>query len=476
MTERNAKSAMVMVGVLGAFLLAGLAYARPDYFTSPLYLGGLLLLEFSLAAVWFYRKLFFLLVIVSFLFAGVDLPVGSSWNIARWMVLGLGALAGSVIVLKERRYKFGMFHVLALFAVLAALVSAAVSRYTVLSLLKVLSLALLFLYAATGARLAVAGRENKFFSGLLIACEVFVAGVALSYLLGRELMGNPNSLGAVMGVAAAPILLWGTLLPQETSTRRRRLLFFLISMYLTFASHARASMLAAFVSCAVLCIASHRYRLLAQGIGVIAILFATAAIFQPEAVSRTVASATSSVLFKGKDSSLGLLSSRTSPWQDSMDAIREHFWFGSGFGTSDTGHGTDEAFGTFSTLSTTTAEHGSSYFAITVWVGVLGVLPFLLLLGSLLRKAARTVFWLWKTGNPSHGAVPLAMVIIAGMIHAVFEDWLFAAGYYLCVFYWSMAFVFVDQALSLTIPSSQSIFGWNTRGMRQDLSVATPVR
>ena len=90
--------------------------------------------------------------------------------------------------------------------------------------------------------------------------------------------------------------------------------------------------------------------------------------------------------------------------------------------------------------------------------------------------AARTVFWLWKTGNPSHGAVPLAMVIIAGTIHAVFEDWLFAAGYYLCVFYWSMAFVFVDQAMSLPVPSSQSMFWWNAREMRQDLSVATPVR
>jgi hypothetical protein len=36
------------------------------------------------------------------------------------------------------------------------------------------------------------------------------------------------------------------------------------------------------------------------------------------------------------------------------------------------------------------------------------------------------------------------MVMIAGLIHAGFEDWLFAVGYYLCVFFWSLAFVLID--------------------------------
>ena len=107
---------------------------------------------------------------------------------------------------------------LALFAVLAALVSAAVSRYTSLSFSKVLSLFLLFIVRgdwSDGSRSA--GRENRFFSGLLTGCEVFVAAIAATYFVGMEVMGNPNSLGAVMGVAAAPILLWGTLLEQQGS-------------------------------------------------------------------------------------------------------------------------------------------------------------------------------------------------------------------------------------------------------------------
>jgi hypothetical protein len=30
------------------------------------------------------------------------------------------------------------------------------------------------------------------------------------------------------------------------------------------------------------------------------------------------------------------------------------------------------------------------------------------------------------------------------LVHAAFEDWLFAVGYYLCVFFWSLAFIMVD--------------------------------
>ena len=64
---------------------------------------------------------------------------------------------------------FSTFHLVAVFCVLAALVSAAVSSFPMLSFLKALSLLLLFLYASTGARLALAGREEKFFPRLLVA-------------------------------------------------------------------------------------------------------------------------------------------------------------------------------------------------------------------------------------------------------------------------------------------------------------------
>ena len=35
-----------------------------------------------------YRQVFFPLVLLAFLFAGTNLPVGSVWTIARWVILG----------------------------------------------------------------------------------------------------------------------------------------------------------------------------------------------------------------------------------------------------------------------------------------------------------------------------------------------------------------------------------------------------
>ena len=474
MTERIPKSILTAAVVMGMIVLVYLAYLRPAYFTSRTYLGGLLLCELLTAAVWMYRRVFFALVVVSFLLAGVSLPVGSAWAMVRWVVLGVGAMVGCAMVLKEQRCHFGLFHALAFFAVLSALVSAAVSRYTFLALSKALSLFLLFAYASTGARLAVTGRESRFFSGLIIGCEVLVGALAAFYFLGIEVMGNPNSLGAVMGVAAAPILLWAVLISKERFANHRRLALFAISMYLTFSSHARASIVAAFLSCGLLCLVLRKYRMLAQGLAVMAIFIAASAIFRPEAFSRAVSSFNSSIVYKGRDPSQGILSSRQSPWQEAIDSIRSHFWFGTGFGTADNGQDATAKLAKFSSTAETSAELGSSYLAITTWVGMLGVLPFFWLVFVLLRKVVQTIRWMVKTGNASHAAVPLAMVMLAGMIHAALEDWMFAPGYYLCVFYWSMAFVFMDYAPSPVPAFSRLAFSPPAKTVRQSMGEVTP--
>ncbi len=475
MSKPLPNSILVAAVVLGPLVLALFAYSRPGYFNQT-YLGGLLLFECLAASVWLYRRIFFALVIVAFLFAGVELPVGSLWTAARWAILGVGALVGSAIMLRDRKYRIGWFHVLAMFTVLAALVSAAVSRYSSLSFLKVLSLLTLFIYAGTGARVAVTGRENRFFAGLLTGCEFFVGAVGAAYFAGIEVMGNPNSLGAVMGVAGAPILLWGIFVSEETFPRRRRIALFAVALYLTFVSHARASMAAAFICCVLLCVALRKYRMLMNGVIVIAIIVAGAAIFQPEEFSNTVTALTDTVIFKGKDPSEGLLGSRLSPWQAAVDSIHNHFWFGTGFGTSDNGQDATEDVGKFSTLVAASSEHGSSYLAIITWVGMVGVLPFVLLMVTLSRKVVETVVWMRRTGNAYHPAVPLAMVVFAGMLHAALEDWLFAPGYYLCVFYWSVAFIFVDYVPALATSDSRSVLFSRARAIQPALGDVAPSR
>lgn len=469
MTERIPKKLLWGGAAALPPMLAFIAYLRPGYFTSQMYIGAILLLEFLVFALWNYRKVFFTVVLLAFLFAGTGAPGGGIWNVGRWVFLAVGAWAGILLILKERRYHFGLFHAVAALAGLAALISAAESRFPTFALLRAVSVLLLFLYAATGARLAVNGREDRFFPAFIIGIEIFVAAVAGLYAVGYEFMGNPNSLGAVMGVVAAPLLLWGAFVADKRSVQTRRVALFAICMYLVFHSHARAGIAAAMGSSVLLCLGMRKYAFLTRGLAILVTIIAAVAIFQPQTFSEKVSSATSTFMFKGKDPNLGIFASRETPWQTAMDSIRAHFWFGTGFGTTDQGQDATEQVGQFTTTSAVSSEHGSSYLAILAWVGVLGVVPFFFLLFLLSAQVARTVAWLFKTGIGAHPAVPLAMVILAGLVHAGFEDWMFACGYYLSVLFWSVAFILVDISPSATIlPSS---FSWRLSRAPQPLGV-----
>jgi len=196
-----------------------------------------------------------------------------------------------------------------------------------------------------------------------------------------------------------------------------------------------------------MCFALRKFKAFTQGLGAILILVAAYALIQPAAFSNSIAGLTSSVVYKGHDPTHGVLASRESPWQAAVESITSNFWFGTGFGTANNnGQNTTERKDQFSTSHGVTTENGSSYLAIVEWVGMLGILPFLFVVFAIAAKSFRTVRWMLITGNPSHPAVPLAMVMVAGLIHAAFEDWMFAPGYYLCVFFWSLAFVLVDVA------------------------------
>lgn len=455
--NRINKNLLAGAAAVGVVLMAYLVYSRPGYLTSKVYLGGVLLLELLAVSVFLYQRIFFPVTLLSFLLAGVDLPVGPGWTTARWLFLGVGAWVGSIMVLKQRVFRFGFFHAVAFFTVMAAFISAAVSSYPEIAFLKSCSLLLLFVYGATGVRIAVMGRESRFFEGLLVGCEIFVAATMAFHLIGIEAMGNPNSLGAVMGVVAAPILLWGLLLDEKPRVRQRRLVIYVLCLYLLFSSYSRAGLSAAVLSTAILTVGLRRYKALAQGIAVFLVVVSAVALLAPEVFSRHIESFENRIVYKGGGRDQGILASRASPWQSAVDTIRNHFWFGTGFGTGDNGTDATEHLGRLASSADIDIEHGSSYLAIAAWVGVLGGVPFAVLLIVLLAIAVRSVFWMVRTMNPCHPAVPLATVILAGLAHACFEDWLFAPGNYLCVFFWSMAFILVDSSPMLALTNAQSV-------------------
>src|SRR3954468_12664697 len=118
-----------------------------------------------------YRSAFFSVLIIVFLLAGTDLPLHGPFLQARWAVLAVAAVVGVAIYLKDATHHFKVFHLVALFCMLSAVVSAFVSQYPAESRLKAASLSLLFLYSLSGARVAVpAIHPERFFHRLLLGC------------------------------------------------------------------------------------------------------------------------------------------------------------------------------------------------------------------------------------------------------------------------------------------------------------------
>ena len=421
------------------------AYHSPYSVASTSTLVVLIGAELLLAAVGFYRKIFFLVVMLSFLWAGAGLPLKEAWGAGRWAVLVCGAVVGFTLWLKESREHFSGIHLIAFFCAVSALTSAAVSAFPRTAFLKASSLLLLFLYAATGARLGILNREWQFPRNLVAACEVLAYVAAVSYFgIHSAVFGNPNSLGAVMGVAVVPLLAWGILDANSKTLRRRRIFAFGLSVFLLVFSRSRAGLFAGVGAGSFLLLNLKSYRLFLRTAMVAIAVLAIIGLWSPESIGRSAGDVSDNVVYKGHRGG-GLFDSRREPWEATLATIREQPFFGGGFGTTQTGAENEKDASSFSTSSGTTREHGNSYLALLEWVGLLGILPFLLLLGGIVLEIRKVGQYMRRTLDGTHPAVPIAMVCLAGFLHSMFEDWLFAVGYYLSVFIWCLAFCLVDM-------------------------------
>jgi O-antigen ligase len=441
----NSLKPLHWVGIgLGAILAMYFAYTHLYYFGSISFLGGILLLEILVAGIWRYDQRFFVLLMVAFLWAGLHVPMQGAWTSGRWVVLVAGAAVGCIAWMKTPRRPFGALHLVAFFCICTAFVSATVSPFLQMASLKALSLLLLFLYCASGIRLAVLGREDRFFHGLLWGTEIAVYVTAICYFgLGESIWGNPNSLGASMSVGVFPVLLWGWFISDVPGVRLRRLAALLLCTYLVFFSGARAGMAAVVLVTLVFCVCLHQYKLLVKTAALLLVLIAVTGVFAPGKLDTKLGDLKDAVLYKGHKEE-GVMGSRRTPWEKSIATIKEHPLFGTGYGTSPTGEDPGLSFGPVRSDAATVREHGSSYMTIAEWVGLLGGLPFVALLAVTVSNLWKVCAWMRRTRDPRHYSIPLAMVVVAGLAHASFEDWLFAVGYYLCVYFWCFAFLLPD--------------------------------
>jgi O-antigen ligase len=444
--------------VLGVTPALYFVYSHLEYFGNVSFLGGILLLEVLIASLWKYDQRFFVLLMIAFLWAGMNVPLEGAWTGGRWVVLFAGAFVGYVVWTRTPRRPFGSLHLIAFFCVCAAFVSATVSPFIQLAFSKALSLLLLFVYCASGARLAVFGREQRFFRGLLWGSEIAVYFTAICYFgLGQSIWGNPNSLGAAMSLGLFPILLWGWLTSDGPAVKLRRLSALLLCTYLVLFSGARAGMASVVSVTLIFCVCLHQYKLLVKMAALVLVLVAVTGMLAPEKLNKSLGDLKDEVLYKGHKEE-GIMGSRRAPWEKSIATIKEHPLFGTGYGTSPTGEDPGFGAGRFSSSAETVGEHGSSYMTIAQWVGLVGGLPFIGLLAVTVSNVWRVCAWMRRTADPRHYSIPLAMVVLSGLVHAGFEDWLLAVGSYLCVFFWVLAFLLADLVpVAVVVPVAGAV-------------------
>jgi len=448
------KAGMYPITVAAAAVLAVLvlfvaAERNPGFFANSTYLGAILALQIALIGLIHFEETFFPLLMGTFLWAGSFLPFYGVGMSLRWLFLGVGALGGFIIWVKSPRAQhFKAFHLVAVFCIVSALISAMVSEVPRTALLKVVSLFLLFLYASAGARLAIAGREQKFLTGLVRACEglVYVSAVC-NFILGYAVFGNPNALGAIIAVGVLPILFWAAIVAETRGLRQRRFFALALCAGLLYSANSRASILGAVVVVVLFTVALRRQRLLLQCAFAVVFFLTVMAVVNPSHVNELFSTLAGRIVYKVEGTHQGVFGSRLSPWNDTISVVKLHPWFGSGFGTSELGEFRPE-IGSSAVYTTegTNREHGNSYLALGEYMGMLGAVPFLILLFLLVRVLSRVYLWIRRTGNPYHPCIPFALVAVSGLVHAFFEDWLFAVGSYLCVFLWVSAFLLMDLA------------------------------
>ena len=473
----NSVKPVKLAGIgLGLIVALYFFYSHLQYFGDVSFLGEILLLEVIIVSLWKYDQRFFVLLIIVFVWAALSVPLKSSWTVGRWAVLSAGAAVGFIVWTKTPRRPFGSIHLIAFFCVSAAFVSATVSPWVQMASLKALSLFLLFTYCASGARLAVLGREERFFRGLILGCELAVYITAICYFgLGESIWGNPNSLGAAMSIGVFPILLWGWLTSDRPGEKFRRLAALLLCTYLVLFSMARAGMVSITLVTLILCVCLRQYKVLVKVAALVLVLVAITGMLDPGALSQRLGDMTEAVLYKGHKEE-GLLGSRKTPWEKTKASIKEHPWFGTGYGTAPTGEDPGFDFGTTASSTQTSREHGSSYMTIAEWVGLLGLFPFVAILAVTMWNVWKVCAWMNRTGDPRHYSIPLAMVVLSGLLHASFEDWLFAVGAYPCVYFWVFAFVLADLVPAAVEVPLASVVSRASRRLPAGLGAVVPNR
>jgi O-antigen ligase len=113
---------------------------------------------------------------------------------------------------------------------------------------------------------------------------------------------------------------------------------------------------------------------------------------------------------------------------------------------------------------------------IAEWVGLLGVVPFVAILAVTASNVWKVCAWMHRTADPRHYSIPLAMVVLSGLVHASFEDWLFAVGSYLSVYFWVFAFLLADFVPAAVVAPVAGVVSRSSRPSPASFAAVVPSR
>jgi hypothetical protein len=106
----------------------------------------------------------------------------------------------------------------------------------------------------------------------------------------------------------------------------------------------------------------------------------------------------------------------------------------------------------------------------------LGALPFVALLSVTVANVWKVCAWMNRTADPRNYSIPLAMVVLSGLCHAAFEDWIFAVGSYLSVYFWVFAFLLADLVPAAVVVPAADAVSLPTRPLTPGLGAVVPNR
>jgi O-antigen ligase len=424
----------------------------------------LLLLAFAVLVVSLirYERWAVPLVLLTSFWGGMAVAYQSTFLSLRWGALALAAAGGVLLWLQNRRrLRFSAIHLLTFWTAVNVIFSAAISVNATMTLLKGTTVLVLLVFATIGVRLVFTGREMQVRRMWLLAAEVitWVGGIC-HWVIDQRIFGHPNSFGAIFAILVVPILIWSAIANPSISARRRAWVTLIAAAAMLTATSARAAYLSAAMGAVVMLYVLRRDKLMVPALALAAFCLAFVATSYPE-----IWEGITDAIYKKREGSQSddLLESRRAGWQESFEGIAAHPWVGIGFGVTP---GLSDQWEVGASGSGYDRERGNSYLAIVEGIGIFGSLPFVAMLVLLIRRLWRGARGFRRAQDTADIAIPLAAAITAGLVHAVFEGWLFSAGYYITVVFWVFTFWFVDREAVVTAARGRQ------RPMRQWRAVA----